>query len=63
MSGDFVGALQPVVSALQAAITIQDVVNLFASAVMVALPIILIWYRLQILLSQVRSCRQAVGRG
>lgn len=44
MSGDFVGALQPVVDALQSAITITDVVNLFASAVMVALPLILIWY-------------------
>ena len=63
MSGDFVGALQPVVSALQDAITIQDVVNLFASAVMVALPIILIWYRLQVLLSQICACREADGRG
>lgn len=47
MSGDnafSATTLQPIVSALQGAITVQDIVNLFASGVVVALPLILVWF-------------------
>lgn len=45
MSGDMSGVtLQPVVSALQEAITATDIVTLFATGVRVALPLILTWY-------------------
>lgn len=40
-SGD---TLTPVVDALQEAITITDIVNLFKSGVVVALPLILVWF-------------------
>ena len=40
-SGD---VLEPVVSALQETITYTDVINLFASGVKVALPLILTWF-------------------
>lgn len=45
MSGDMTGVtLQPVVSALQEAITAQNIVELFSTGVKVALPLILTWY-------------------
>ena len=47
MSGDnafSATTLQPIVTALQGAITVTDVVNLFTSGVVVALPLILVWY-------------------
>lgn len=37
-------SLQPIVSALQSAITATDIVNLFATGVTVALPLILVWF-------------------
>lgn len=40
-SGD---VLSPVVTALQETITITDVIDLFASGVKVALPLILTWF-------------------
>lgn len=36
--------LEPVVTALQAAISTSDIVTLFASGVKVALPLILVWF-------------------
>lgn len=36
--------LQPVVDALQNAISVTDIVNLFTSGVVVALPLILVWF-------------------
>lgn len=36
--------LQPIVEALQGAITVTDIVNLFTSGVVVALPLILVWF-------------------
>lgn len=36
--------LEPVVEALQGAITVTDIVNLFTSGVVVALPLILVWF-------------------
>ena len=46
MSGEIMGevSLQPVVSALQTAITPDNIVSFFATGVMVALPIILTWF-------------------
>ena len=46
MSGDMFSAttLEPVVQALQGAITVTDIVNLFTSGVVVALPLILVWF-------------------
>lgn len=46
MSGDMFTptTLNPLVEALQGAITTTDIVNLFTSAVVVALPLILIWF-------------------
>lgn len=45
MSGDMGSVtLEPIVTALQSAITATDIVNLFATGVKVALPLILIWY-------------------
>lgn len=47
MSGDMsenIASLQPVVTALQSAITSADIVNFFATGVMVALPLILTWF-------------------
>lgn len=47
MSGDNVFSsttLTPIVTALQSAITVTDIVNLFTSGVVVALPLILVWY-------------------
>ena len=46
MSGDIMGevSLQPIVTALQGAITATDIVNLFATGVTVALPLILVWF-------------------
>lgn len=45
MSGDMSGVtLEPVVTALQSAITANDIVTLFATGVKVALPLILVWY-------------------
>lgn len=41
MSGE---SLQPVVTALQNTISGGDIIDLFATGVQVALPIILIWY-------------------
>lgn len=40
-SGD---TLTPIVTALQSAITVSDIVQLFASGVVVALPLILVWF-------------------
>ena len=40
-SGD---VLTPVVSALQGAITVSDIVTVFTSGVVVALPLILVWF-------------------
>lgn len=48
MSGDMsssIASLEPVVRALQSAITSADIVNFFATGVMVALPLILTWFR------------------
>lgn len=36
--------LTPIVEALQDAITVTDIVNLFTSGVVVALPLILVWF-------------------
>ena len=47
MSGDSVFSattLGPIVEALQEAITVTDIVNLFTSGVVVALPLILVWF-------------------
>lgn len=46
MSGDMFTAetLEPIVEALQGAITVTDIVNLFTSGVVVALPLILVWF-------------------
>ena len=46
MSGDMFTSttLEPVVTALQGAITTTDIVNLFTSGVTIALPLILIWF-------------------
>jgi len=47
MSGDIMFSattLQPVVDALQGAISVTDIVNLFTSGVTVALPLILVWF-------------------
>lgn len=46
MSGEMfeTTTLNPLVTALQSAITVSDIVNLFTSAVVVALPLILIWF-------------------
>lgn len=45
MSGDMSGVtLQPVVEALQQAITATDIVTLFATGVTVAIPLILVWF-------------------
>lgn len=46
MSGDMFSAetLSPIVEALQEAITVTDIVNLFTSGVVVALPLILVWF-------------------
>lgn len=46
MSGEMfqTTTLNPLVTALQGAITVSDIVNLFTSAVVVALPLILIWF-------------------
>lgn len=46
MSGDMftTSTLQPVVEALQGAISTTDIVNLFTSGVTIALPLILIWF-------------------
>lgn len=46
MSGDMFSTttLQPVVDALQNAISVTDIVNLFTSGVVVALPLILVWF-------------------
>lgn len=46
MSGESaIASLEPVVTALQSAITSSDIVNFFATGVMVALPLILTWFR------------------
>lgn len=37
-------SLEPIVTALQSAITATDIVNLFATGVTVALPLILVWF-------------------
>lgn len=46
MSGDIMGevSLQPVVTALQGAITPANIVSFFATGVTVALPLILTWF-------------------
>lgn len=45
MSGDMGSVtLQPVVDALQGAITATDIVTLFATGVTVALPLLLVWF-------------------
>ena len=46
MSGDMftTETLTPIVEALSEAITVGDIVNLFASGVKVALPLILVWF-------------------
>lgn len=36
--------LEPIVEKLQEAITVTDIVNLFTSGVVVALPLILVWF-------------------
>lgn len=37
-------SLEPIVTALQSAITANDIVSLFATGVTVALPLILVWF-------------------
>lgn len=46
MSGDIMGnvSLEPIVTALQGAISPSDIVTLFTTGVTVALPLILIWF-------------------
>lgn len=46
MSGDMftTTTLQPIVEALQGAISVSDIVNLFTSGVTIALPLILVWF-------------------
>lgn len=47
MSGENVFSsttLSPIVNALQEAITVTDIVNLFTSGVVIALPLILVWF-------------------
>lgn len=46
MSGDMftTTTLQPIVEALQGAIGVSDIVNLFTSGVTIALPLILVWF-------------------
>lgn len=47
MSGEVIftsTTLTPIVEALQSAITVTDIVNLFTSGVVVALPLILVWF-------------------
>lgn len=46
MSGEIftTTTLSPIVEALQDAITVTDIVNLFTSGVVVALPLILVWF-------------------
>lgn len=46
MSGEIFTSttLEPVVNALQGAISTTDIVNLFTSGVTVALPLILVWF-------------------
>ena len=46
MSGDMFSTttLEPIVEALQSAISVSDIVNLFTSGVVVALPLILVWF-------------------
>jgi len=47
MSGESVFSattLSPIVAALQGAITVTDIVNLFTSGVTIALPLILVWF-------------------
>lgn len=44
MSGEGIADLTIVVEALQDAITSTDIVNFFATGVMVALPLILTWF-------------------
>lgn len=45
MSGDMANvSLQPIVTALQSAITPENIVDFFATGVMVALPLILTWF-------------------
>lgn len=46
MSGEIftTTTLEPIVSALQGAITVGDIVNLFTSGVTIALPLILVWF-------------------
>lgn len=47
MSGETIftsTTLTPIVEALQSAITVTDIVNLFTSGVVVALPLILVWF-------------------
>lgn len=47
MSGENVFSsttLAPIVEALQGAITVTDIVNLFTSGVVIALPLILVWF-------------------
>lgn len=46
MSGEIFTSttLEPVVTALQGAISTTDIVNLFTSGVTVALPLILVWF-------------------
>ena len=44
MSGESIADLTPIVEALQGAITSGQIVNFFATGVMVALPLILTWF-------------------
>lgn len=45
MSGEMADvSLQPIITALQGAVTAQDIVTLFATGVTVAIPIMLTWY-------------------
>lgn len=45
MSGDMANvSLQPVVDALQGAVTGSDIVNLFATGVAVSVAIVLVWF-------------------
>lgn len=46
MSGDMftTETLSPIVTALQGAISVTDIVNLFTSGVTIALPLILVWF-------------------
>lgn len=53
MSGESIADLTPIVTALQGAITSGQIVNFFATGVMVALPLILTWFRLQMDLPQI----------